>query len=232
MNQSDHNAHTSSVFDFSPLAGEYDKWYETAEGHKYDLLEKRAMRYIIGQVEDGKTMLEVGAGTGWWSRFFGGLGYHVTGVDISAEMVETARLKRIPHARFQRADGHRLPFPDHSFSASAAVTSIEFTKDPATVVREMVRCIKSGGSLFLGILNRDAPLNKERQKKGKVFLSARFYRADELYTLLSPYGKPVIRPCAFPLSIKVPRSLTGIADDLQVLLKMSSGALIAARVDI
>lgn len=232
MKQSAHSTHTSPVFDFSPLAGEYDKWYGTAEGHQYDLLEKRAMRHIIGQVEDGATMLEVGAGTGWWSRFFGGLGYHVTGVDISAEMVETARLKGIPHAHFQRADGHRLPFPDHSFSASAAVTSIEFTKDPAMVVIEMVRCIKPGGSLFLGVLNGEAPLNRERQKKGKVFLSARFYTAGELYTLLSPYGKPVIRSCAFPLSIKMPLYLTGIADDLQVLLKMSSGAFIAARVDV
>jgi len=60
---------TSSVFDFNPIAGEYDKWYETAEGRQYDILEKRALRSLIDKVGNGEKMLEVGMGTGWWSFF-------------------------------------------------------------------------------------------------------------------------------------------------------------------
>ncbi|MBN1382165.1 MAG: class I SAM-dependent methyltransferase [Deltaproteobacteria bacterium] len=223
----------SSIVDFDPLAGQYDQWYETAEGRQFDRLEKKAFRRLIGKAEKGESMLEVGTGTGWWSQFFGELGYQVTGVDVAPKMVEIARSKNIPNARFEKADGHKLPFSDHSFSASAAVTTLEFTREPETVVREMVRCTKTGGKLFLGVLNRDAPLNKERKEKGEgVFAPARFFTVHEIQALLAPYGKPVIKQCAFSLSLRMPNSIAGIADDLQALLKMSSGAFIAARVDL
>lgn len=223
----------SSVVDFDPIAGEYDKWYETTEGRQYDLLEKRVLRRLIGKVESGTHLLEVGAGTGWWSRFFSNLGYRVTGVDVSARMVEAARLKNIPDAQFEMADGHNLPFPDHHFSAAAAVTTIEFTRDPETVIREMVRCLKPDGRLFLGVLNGEAPLNKERKlKEDGLFAPARFLTAHEISRLLAPYGKPALKQCAFPLSIKMPTSMAGQADDFQAWLNMTSGAFIAVRMDL
>ena len=224
---------TASFFDFNPLAGEYDKWYETAEGRQYDMLEKRALGRLIGKVESGVSLLEVGMGTGWWSLFFSELGYRVTGVDVSPNMVDVARLKNIPNARFEKADGHKLPFADQSFSVSAAVTSIEFTREPKMVVREMVRCIKPGGRLFLGLLNGDVPINKKRKEEGRnVFASARFLTVQDIDTLLDPYGKPTIKLCAFLVSIKTPPSIAGMADDFQAWLKMTSGAFIAVRVDL
>lgn len=224
---------TSSLFDFNGLASVYDGWYETAEGTRYDKLEKRALLRLCGKVVKGDNLLEVGAGTGWWSLFFSELGYRVTGVDISAKMVEIARSKNIPNARFEKEDAHKLPFSDYSFSASAAITSIEFTPEPKTVIREMVRCTKSGGKLFLGVLNGDAPLNKQRKKQaGGPFEYARFFTADEIHALLAPYGKPAINLCAFPLSLKLPPSIADMADDFQAFLKMTSGAFIAARVEL
>jgi len=224
---------TASLFDFNLLAGEYDKWYETAEGRQYDILEKRALGRLIGKVEDGVNLLEVGIGTGWWSLFFSELGYHVTGVDVSPDMVDVARLKNIPNAQFEIADGHKLPFADQSFSVSAAVTLIEFTREPKMVVREMVRCTKPGGGLFLGLLNGEAPINKKRKEKGRnVFAFARFLTVQDIHTLLDPYGKPTIKQCAFPASIKMPPLIAGMADDFQAWLKMTSGAFIVVRVDL
>jgi len=224
---------TASVFDFNPLAGEYEKWYETAEGRQYDMLEERALGRLIGKVESGVNLLKVGMGTGWWSLFFSKLGYHVTGVDVSPDMVDVARLKNIPNARFEKADGHKLPFADQSFTVSAAVASIEFTRVPKVVLQEMIRCIKPGGKLFLGLLNGDAPINKKRKEKGgSVFASAQFLILRDICTLLDPYGKPTIDLCAFPVSIKMPSSIAGMADDFQAWLKMTSGAFIAVRVDL
>ena len=48
-------------------------------GVLYDKLEKRAMVCLLGKVKEGDTLLEVGAGTGWWSLFFSELGFRVTG---------------------------------------------------------------------------------------------------------------------------------------------------------
>ncbi|MBN1547611.1 MAG: class I SAM-dependent methyltransferase [Syntrophaceae bacterium] len=224
---------TASFFDFNLLAGEYDKWYETAEGRQYDMLEKRTLGRLIGKVQTGVSLLEVGMGTGWWSLFFSELGYWVTGVDVSPNMVDVACLKNIPNACLEKADGHKLPFADRSFSVSAAVTSIEFTRDPEMVVREMVRCIKPGGRLFLGLLNGDSPINKKRKEKGRnVFASARFLTVQDIHTLLDSYGKSTIKLCAFPVSIKMPPSIAGMDDDFQACLKMASGAFIAVKVDL
>ncbi|MHA1568755.1 MAG: class I SAM-dependent methyltransferase [Alphaproteobacteria bacterium] len=222
-----------SVFDFDPLAVKYDRWYETAEGCLYDTLEKRVMRRLIGEAPGDAGLLEVGMGTGWWSRFFSRLGYHVTGVDVAAKMVEAARAKKIPNARFEVADAHQLPFPNDGFSVAAAVTTIEFVRDAEQVIREMVRCTEPGGRLFFGVLNGEGPLNIKRKKQAAgTFAQARFFTAGELRALLEPFGRTSIKPCAFPLSLKLPPILAAPVDDAQALFNRTNGAFIAVKVQL
>lgn len=224
---------TSSVFDFDPLAGEYDNWYKTAEGRLYDMLEKRVLRRLIGEIGSGAGMLEVGMGTGWWSRFFVQLGYHVTGVDISPEMVKTARSRNIPNAVFDVADAQQLSFPDNGFDAATAITSLEFVKNSEKAILEMVRCTRPGGKLFIGVLNAESSLNKLRKtRKEGPYSNAHFFTSDELRSLLDPLGRTTIRMCAFPLALKLPAAVAGIADNLQASIGRTDGAFIAARVEL
>jgi ubiquinone/menaquinone biosynthesis C-methylase UbiE len=222
-----------SLFDFDQIATEYDRWYETAEGKLYDKLEKRALLRLCGRMERGDTLLEVGMGTGWWSRFFSELGFEIIGIDISPKMVEIARSKRIPSATFELADAHKLPFADGCFSASTAITTIEFTREPKTVIREMIRCTQPGGNLVLGVLNGSAQINQMRKKQADgPFSFARFFTVDELYELLAPYGNTILRSCAFPFSMKIPAPFAPLADDIMALMKREAGAFIAARVEL
>jgi len=171
-------------------------------------------------------------GTGWWSRFFSELGFVVTGIDISPMMVAAARSKRIPNAAFGLADAHDMPFEDGRFSVSAAITTIEFTGEPESVIREMVRCTKPGGILVFGVLNAASPINRRRRHHaGGPFHSARFFTMEELHGLLSPYGDTVSRCCAFPLSMRVPAPLAQIADDGMASMKRKTGAFIAIRTE-
>lgn len=223
---------TSSVFDFDPLAVEYDAWYETAEGRLYDTLEKRALRHLIGKVENGERLLEMGMGTGWWSLFFSQLGFCVTGVDVATRMVHAARSKNIPHARFGIADAHQLPFVDDSFDAAAAITSLEFTRDPRQAIRELVRCVKPAGSIFLGVLNSEAPLNRTRKDQVEgPFAPAHLFSNTELRDLIAPLGRITIKPCAFPLSSRLLPAIAAIVDDVQAAAGRTTGAFFAARVD-
>ena len=220
-----------ACFDFGRIANEYDNWYETPEGGLYDWLEKRVLLRLFKNIERGGNLLEVGSGTGWWSQFFSGLGFKVTGIDISAHMCNLARLKKIPDAVFKQADAHQPGFADHSFAVTAAITTIEFTRNPEQVVREMVRCTRAGGHLILGVLNGSAMLNRDRKKMiDSPFLSARFFSLEELKALLAPYGQPMIIPCAFHFSLKLPRFLAGRADDLQAVIGKTSNAFMAAGV--
>ena len=70
-----------STFDFDPLAETYDRWYDTAEGAMYDRLEKQAVAELLFENTHGKKLLDVGCGTGHWSRFFMHLFVYSRGVD-------------------------------------------------------------------------------------------------------------------------------------------------------
>lgn len=87
-------------------------------------------RYIAAEQEaviarflapvEGRTVLDVGTGTGRAAIALGRRGAIVTGVDASAEMLAVAR-RRAEEARvtatFLREDAHRLSFGDRSFDA-------------------------------------------------------------------------------------------------------------------
>lgn len=223
----------SSRHDFGGLADRYDCWYQTGKGKVYDLIEKQTFLDLIGTVPPGKELLEIGCGTGWWSSFFSRLGFSVTGVDISSEMVDAARVKNIPAATFQEVDAHELPFADNSFSASAAITSLEFMREPPKVMQEMVRCTKSpGGIIYLGLLNPIAKINRKRRNKSdSLYAKARFFTLKEIEEAWSRHGMVQSVVCAFPFPVML--GVNGIwLDRLETRLRFKHGAFVAVRVDL
>jgi len=178
-----------SLFDFGPLAQEYDRWYGTPAGQAHDRIQKEDVRRLLRPAEAGERLLDVGCGTGHWSSFFAAMGYQITGIDVAPEMVEVARTA-VPECSFQVADACELPFDDASFDVAASMATLEFILDPAAAVAEMVRCVKPGGSLLIGTLNRLAPLNQHRLSKGKQpYASAHLLSPDELQGLLARWGR-------------------------------------------
>jgi len=182
------------------VAGSYDQWYETAVGQAYDRLEKLAAERILPTPTDGRRLLEVGCGTGHWSRFFAAQGFLVTGVDLSPEMIRKASAKAIPDARFLVADAGALPFADGEFDVAAAITVLEFVADPRRVLEEMKRCVRRGGLLVVGVLNRLSVLGVWRRlRPSELFASATFFSCSELRRLLAGFGEARVRAAAFVL---------------------------------
>jgi ubiquinone/menaquinone biosynthesis C-methylase UbiE len=67
----------------------------------------------------GATILDVCTGTGSQAMAFGRKGYNVTGVDISADMLNIAvKRNRFRNVRFEIADATSLPFQDKLFAVS------------------------------------------------------------------------------------------------------------------
>ncbi len=221
-----------SRFDFDLLADKYDSWYESAKGRMYDRLEKKAISRYLPLRSKGKKLLEVGCGTGHWSRFFSEYGFEVTGVDISERMIDIAKGRNISNASFQLADGHSLPFADETFDITAAITTLEFVRDAEAVIREMVRCTrKPGGRLLIGVLNELARLNRNRkQRPGSPYVNARLFSPRELKQLLVRYGESCVVTAGF-----IPRQehllpLSPLIDTTGRLLHIPYGAFIAAEV--
>jgi SAM-dependent methyltransferase len=177
-----------SLYDFGPLAGEYERWYNTPTGRAHDQAQKRDVRSLLPIASANQTLLDVGCGTGHWSTFFAEMGYRVTGVDISDRMIEAAR-PAAPQCTFLLANAGQLPFDNGAFDVVAAMATLEFLSDPAAAVREMVRCAKEGGRLLVGTLNRLAQLNQQRIAQGKQpYASAQLLSPDELGSMLAPLG--------------------------------------------
>jgi len=110
-------------------------------------------------------------------------------VDVSREMVKIARSKGIARCRFHVGDVYHLPFRSDSFDIVTAMVVLEFVKDPKRALVEIVRCIKPGGSIIVGALDRLDPLNQQRIARGKEpYASAHMFSAKELGELLCGYG--------------------------------------------
>jgi ubiquinone/menaquinone biosynthesis C-methylase UbiE len=223
---------SASHFDFDKVADSYDKWYDSARGVMYDRLEKQAIGRLLPDIAKGNRLLDVGCGTGHWSRYFSDKGFEVTGVDVSKRMIDTAQSKNISNASFQVADGHSLPFEDNSFDVTAAVTTLEFVCDAEGVLREMVRCThKPAGQLLVGVLNAQASVNRQRKKVSEsLWATARLFSPTQLKQLLEPYGQPYMVITGFVPKQAVLLPLTPLFDAIGRFLHIPYGAFIAAEV--
>lgn len=221
-----------SKFDFDVIADVYDLWYESAEGAMYDRMEKKAISRFLPQNVQGMKLLEIGCGTGHWSRFFSENGFEVSGIDISEHMIERAQSKGVPNAMFQIADGQSLPFRDGSFDVAAAIATLEFVADAESVVQEMARCTrKPGGRLLIGTLNLLAGFNRERQQDlESLYAKARLFSPEQMKQLLDPYAQTDIITAAFVPRRRCLLFLSPLIDTIGRLLRLPYGVFVAAEV--
>lgn len=221
-----------SRFDFNQAAAVYDEWFTTSMGRYYDLVEKRAINRVLKNIS-GKKLLEIGCGTGHWSKYFSAHGFSVIGVDISFEMLKRTLRKRIPKAEFVQCDACHLSLRDNMFDIAVLITTIEFIEMPHIAIKEAVRCLKKpGGCLMVCTLNAESKLNKRRLAKNEVpYHKASMLSTKNLKYLLTPYGKPTIYTCAFSFNPTRPIPVIDpIFDSVAKTFKLQSGDIIIGEV--
>lgn len=168
-----------NVFDDAAVASCYEAWY-AGEGRKADLLEKALLGNLLDRFPGARSALEVGCGTGHFTRWMAERGLEAAGLDISEPMLTEAR--RLGGASYASGDAHSLPFPDRSHDLTALITTLEFLPDPAHALSEAVRVARRG--VILGVLNRWSLLALRRRLAGKtLWRSARFFGPWELAAL-------------------------------------------------
>ncbi len=76
----------------------------------------------------------------------------IVGLDISLKMLQEARRKTAGHhdrVTLVWKDALALPFRDSAFDAVSCVEALEFMPDPRLCLQEMVRVLRSGGTLLV-----------------------------------------------------------------------------------
>jgi ubiquinone/menaquinone biosynthesis C-methylase UbiE len=142
------------AIDFDQLAARYDAWYATPLGAWADRHETEEIFHLLAP-RSGERLLDLGTGTGRYAREAARRGARAVGIDPSPGMLAVAR-ERVAGQPVDLvcAGAARLPFPDRSFDAVLAVTSLCFVSEPLVVLREAARVLTPGGQLVLGELNR------------------------------------------------------------------------------
>lgn len=158
------------------LVARYQAWYSTT-GRRAARLEKRLLLGLLEKFPEARTLLEVGCGTGQFTRWFENQSLQAIGLDISAAMmVESARLET---RLCVRGDALALPFADNSFDLVALITTLEVLPDPAQALTEARRVARQG--LILGVINRSSLVGRRYQRQGgPVWEAAQLFTPTDL----------------------------------------------------
>ncbi len=162
------------------VAARYEDWY-VGPGREADTLEKRLLGQLVADFPEARTALEVGCGTGHFTRWLGERDLEVIGLDLSWPMLLEAR--RLESPPCLQGDAEALPFADRSVDLVVLITTLEFVENPLRALEEAVRVGRQG--LILGVLNRWSLLALQYRTSGKdVWRAAHFYSVGELKRLV------------------------------------------------
>ncbi|MEX1169780.1 MAG: class I SAM-dependent methyltransferase [Chloroflexota bacterium] len=113
---------------FGPLADEYEAWYATPLGAFVIALEERALLDALPDAVG--RLIEIGAGTGWWTRTLARRGFTVTAVEPSAPMRRVGAARGQGPIEWLAGRAEQLPVPDDSFDVVLLMTVLEFVSGP------------------------------------------------------------------------------------------------------
>ena len=107
---------------------------------------------LAGGRLEGKTVLEVGCGTGRFSQRIASLGATLTVLDIGPNLVKAVSERLSCHGVV--GDACKLPFDDESFDLVVSSECIEHTPDPLEAIRQMCRVCRVGGTVCITTPNK------------------------------------------------------------------------------
>jgi ubiquinone/menaquinone biosynthesis C-methylase UbiE len=100
--------------------------------------------------------LDVGCGTGHRAVALAPLVAHVTGVDMTPEMLDQARARQreagVDNVDWAQGDATALPFPDGAFTLVMSQAMLHHAADPAATLAEMRRVCAPGGRIAVNDL--------------------------------------------------------------------------------
>jgi SAM-dependent methyltransferase len=151
---------------FYNLAHKHDRWAgdgPDADTHRHFC--DFANLAVALALPPGARILDVGCGSGWLCEYFARFGYDVTGIDISADLIEMARerLNKVPFgADHERGLAYRFLVHDieaaalpETFDAIICYDALHHFEDEHAVLKNIYAMLERGGELF--VLEGESP---------------------------------------------------------------------------
>ncbi|EGA63926.1 malonyl-ACP O-methyltransferase BioC [Vibrio brasiliensis] len=115
----------------------------------------------------GKTVLDLGCGTGYFSLELIKRGAKVICFDLSPQMLACAEQRCGRGATYLQGDAESLPFDNHSIDYAFSSLALQWCDDLSVPLRELRRVIKPQGAIFLSTL-LDGSLIELKQAWSKI----------------------------------------------------------------
>ncbi|TCK17730.1 methyltransferase family protein [Thiogranum longum] len=175
----------------------YEAWYHAPRGQWIAEREFTLLKSLL-RPEAGASLLDVGCGTGYFSRRLSRPGLSVTGIDPDPEALEFAGMQG-EAVHYLQGSALELPFPDNAFDYTTAVTSLCFVDDPIAALQEMWRVTRR--ACVLGLLNRHSLLYRRKKGQGS-YSGARWDTPGEVLKTWVPVlaptpGEIILRSAVF-----------------------------------
>jgi ubiquinone/menaquinone biosynthesis C-methylase UbiE len=115
----------------------------TGNNHYHNFL----LRHLPAKCE---SVLEIGCGTGAFSRALARRAKHVTAIDLSSEMIRVARSRsqQLPQIEFAVADVMGLEFPPETFDCIATIATLHHVPT-REVLLKLKNALRPGGVLLV-----------------------------------------------------------------------------------
>jgi ubiquinone/menaquinone biosynthesis C-methylase UbiE len=137
------------VFERDPAG--YDAWYGTPRGQRADRAERALLNRLLAPFSTARSALEVGCGTGHFTRWLAGSLPRVAGLDRAWPMLVEAQ-RRHPGLSLIHGDALDLPIRGRAVDLSVFVLTLEFVERPDRALAEAVRVARQG--VLVVALNR------------------------------------------------------------------------------
>lgn len=160
-------------------------------------------------------LLDAGCGTGQLAadiqNILSPADFHVTGIDISSEMLKIAAGKQLPRTRFMLGDVSKLPFTNEQFDLVTCCHSFPYYPDQAQALRELLRVLKPGGRLLLINASENNSYDRLVMKLVKLTTGPAAYPSGaELTALVKSTGARLLEQKRLKTAIFVPSIILNI----------------------
>ena len=165
---------------------QYEAWYATQRGAWIGGEEYRLLDSLLAPTP-GETLLDVGCGTGHFTRRFAAnaADRKVVGADIDQDMLRFADGHSDRCIGYVAVDARQLPFRDRSFDLVVSMTALCFIEEEKQALREMLRVARR--RVVLGLLNRHSLLYLAKGISGGrgAYQGARWHTPNEALRLFN-----------------------------------------------
>jgi SAM-dependent methyltransferase len=127
--------------------------------------------FSLGRLSRGERVLDVGCGAGTDTLVAAqmvGLEGHVTGIDMTPEMLAIARAAAAEmgaaNVEFVEGDVERLPFADATFDVAISNGVIDLIPDKDAVFSELHRVLRPGGRIQIADVTIQNPVSEEGRR--------------------------------------------------------------------